>query len=299
MSTTHQYNDAYTNCDDDVLINLWENEGHVGMSEDMLSNTSDKNLTMTLSMTEVALESDDNDESISVMSDINDDIDKCGWDGSSGKYLVWSRSSSKLFPSFYGDDDEDDDYESFDDYSEDSDHESGDNNSTSHVSIRTPPQDDLQALMFRNDHRFPNRCEVMPEPPANLTLPTTSVPLMSDVKLHVKRTLQKLACSMRRSDETRTFLKRQRLQYLLNYPRSIEAINDEKTDLKDGKDRNDVAADVTKSAKHSTFGMEQTQCCEYDNNDVEMGLDRRKVYHVTQMGLRATSSNTMKSNLQL
>jgi hypothetical protein len=292
MSTTHHSTDESMN-DEAELMNLWENEGQ---AMHHLTNNSDHHMILMLSMTEVEMEPNDHDDSFSMMSDYNYDntADAYGWDVSSGNHPVRSRSYSKSVPSFYGDDDEDEDYESFEDYSDELQNEIddgiADEMSTSHVSIRTPPQDDPQAFMFRNGNSFAHHCEVTPEPPTNVTLPMISMPQISEVQIHVQRTLRKLACSMRRSDETRIFLKRQRLQYQLQNQHPKGATSDDEGRLNDNNDNNCITADAVQSAKQCPLGIGLTRCSEHVSNKTEVDLDRRRVYHMIQMGLQSASS---------
>jgi hypothetical protein len=302
MSTRDQSNDESMS-DEADLINLWESEDQAAqcatLSDDFHTNKSNHHLTLMLSMTEVEMESDDNDDSFSTMSEYNNDetitaTGSCDWD-----HPGLSRCYLESVPSFYGDDDEDEDYECFEDYrGEELDQANGDDVaddiSTSHVSIRTPPQDDPQALMFHNGIGVPNACEVTPEPPSNVTHPLVYVPQLSDVQMQVQRTLRKLACSMRRSDETRIFLKRQRLHYQLNYPRPT---SDGETQLNDTNDHNDVnASDDEKLENLNSLGIGPVRCSEYNINDVEVEIDRRKIYQMIQMGLRSTAPSSITIN---
>ena len=306
MSTMQKSNDESMK-DKDKFIEVWDNQGlvsqHVRMSEnDFPSNKSDHHMIMMLSMTEVE-ESDDNDDSFSIMSDYNNDEigSTSGWDDSSRNHLPRSRTCTKSVPSFYGDDDEDEDYESIADYSEDMDFDDDDVDdvvddiSTSHVSIRTPPQDDPQAWMFRNGQSVVNHCEVTPEPPTNVTLPMISAPQMSGVQIQVHRTLRKLACSMRRSDATRTFLKRQRLQYHLHCPQSTGMTNDGEKRFKDDKDHDGIFTDDVPFAEYAAPGMGLLRGSAHEPDDTDFDIERRSVYHMIQMGLRSASAMTINS----
>ena len=171
---------------------------------------------------------DADDDTFSIMADHENDekVDTRSWHvlcvNPQLQSRIYEKSDPSFFeddattvPSFYGDDDEE---ESFAACSEDWDYESNDgindDISVSHVSIHTPLPDDPRALMFPNGNGISHIVEGTPEPSTNNgALQMISLPQIPDIQRQVDHTLQRLACSMRRSDETRTFLKRQRLHY--------------------------------------------------------------------------------------
>ena len=296
MSMKHYRHDD-NNCsrDDDEPIDLWNEEGQisadVGITDYFYTNSSFHHMRMMLSLAEVDTESDGFDDTFTMMSDHdNEDVtDTHRSCRPSENYQLLPCLYKKSFPSFYGDDDQDDDDDkSFDDCSESTGGESGDEAadeiSTSHVSIRTPPQDNLQARMFPNGNNLDHFLQVTPEPPANVSLPMTFMPQMSDVQMQVQRTLRKLACSMRRSDATRTLLKRQRCQYQYVCETPTKA-------TKKGMERSmDFEDDDT------TFDVLTPEKLSHSVQDkyAEIDLERRKVYRIIQSGLRSESSISEK-----
>ncbi len=299
MSTKHyRHDDNKCTKDDDEPIDLWNEEGQisvdVGMTDYFYTNSTFHHMRMMLSMTEVVTQSHGFDDTFSMMSDHDDgDIsDTLSSSHPSENYQLLPCMYKKSFPSFYGDnddDEDDDDDKSFEDYSESIGDESGDDVadeiSASHVSIRTPPQDDPQARLFPNGNNLEHYLQVTPEPPANVSLPMTLMPQMSDVQMQVQRTLRKLACSMRQSDATRTLLKRQRCQYKYHSETPTEATKEGKEGSTDFEEHNDTNSDGATSKKLSHSVQDKY---------VEIDLERRKVYQIIQIGLRSASSRSEK-----
>lgn len=283
-------------------IGLLDSIGHVsdyGRTSGVFdASNSDRHMIMMLSMIEADMKPDDDtdyDETFSIMTDHDDEnSDACSWNlhcvNHQLRSHVYTKSVPSFFeddttsvPSFYGDDDEE---ESFADYSENWDQESdvdiNDDISTSHVSIRTPPQDDPRVLMFPNGNSIAHISEVTPEPSTNVTLQMISLPQISDVQMQVHRTLRKLASSMRRSDETRTFLKRQRLHYLSSF-------KEPKTVTKEGEnssEHDDEFLDTATCAKFSQPVRGPTGCL---HHGIGMEVERREVYQMIEIGLRSAS----------
>jgi hypothetical protein len=101
-------------------------------------------------------------------------------------------------------DDEDDDVVD-DECSEDEDYDDDvDDNDEDDETPRTPSQVDRQVFMFDSE----NIHEITPEHQAP---PKINIPDLAELQVKCQRTLKKLANSMRRSDETRSIVKRQRL----------------------------------------------------------------------------------------
>lgn len=120
--------------------------------------------------------------------------------GSSENNWASHRVIEKL-PSFYHDDDDcDDDYE--DDYEDYYDEMGSDEDEVP----RTPSPAERHVVGFKNER---NVHEITPEQQAT---PQFILPDLVELQIKCQRTLQKLASSMRRSDETRSIVKRQRLQ---------------------------------------------------------------------------------------
>lgn len=301
MSTEHPSNAKRMQYNEEP-IGLWDSIDHVSengrTSGDFDASNSDRHMIMMLSMTDADTKPDDTDydETFSIMTDHdNDEIsDVCSWNLHCANHQLRSRVYTKSVPSFFEDDTtsvpsfygDDDEEESFADYSEDWDQESDvdidDDISTSHVSIRTPPQDDPRVLMFPNGDSIAHISEVTPEPSTNVTLQMISLPQISDVQMQVHRTLRKLACSMRRSDETRTFLKRQRLHYQCSF-------KEPKTATKEGEnssEHDDEFLDAVTSTKFPQPIHGSTGC---HHHGIGMEVERQEVYQMIEIGLRSAS----------
>jgi hypothetical protein len=213
MSINVQNHELY----DSEAIGLWDDNEECGATKSPHTasfpngqiENSDHNMIVMLSMTEVEMDYD-RDDLANLMYDDHDDIDEKSTRHEYGIEPVKSSRFVRQLPSFYGDDYDDKYNDEYDDgYGSDCIDESeyDDEISDSHVSIRTPPQDDPHAIMFpHTDYMH----EVTPK--------TSHAPIivqfsqLSDINHQVQRSLKKFACSMRRSDETRTMIKRQKIQ---------------------------------------------------------------------------------------
>ena len=186
--------------------------------------------------TEVKMLLDDDEDESSFCITYSNDVD-----------VDWNQVSENEFhrtgsdcPSFYGDDnDEEEDF---------SDENSEFESSESAISIHTPPVEFQQDLVFAGCAR-----KVSPEP-FKVPIEFPSAPDLMDVQRQVQCSLKKLACSMRRTEETRRIIKRQR-----RLP-----------------DETDESLSSIGMMNESFGGL-----CNYDET-------RRKVYDMIQLGVAST-----------
>lgn len=176
----------------DESLGLWENFDN---DENLLDNSDhhqsmiDDVVSDDFLMMEVEVDLDDHASEGGAHGSHDDNWDLNDDGGADANH----RANEKL-PSFNDDGEDEDDSDSDDeDYEDDDD------------TPRTPSQGDRQVFLFKSE----NVHEITPEQqvPTKINLPD-----LADLQLHFQRTMKKLAKSMRRSDETRLIVKRQRLQ---------------------------------------------------------------------------------------
>jgi hypothetical protein len=204
------------------------------VTDEIISSIETK--TMTMTMTEIESDFDYDDES--TLSDTYDNDDDDSWNGTYDDGF-YSRPFKKQHTSFDADEDESD-RESM---------EREDDVSESHVSIRTPSLDEQNAIILQS-HSIR---EVSPEQthsPMSMRFPE-----LADVQVQVQRALTKLECSMRRSEATRMFVKRQR------FHSSVHTKNDE-------------SAETTSMTDFSA-----------SRNNSAIAETRRRLYHMIHTGV--------------